>query len=172
MYIISGAAVLLLIIIVLLIVRKKKKGKKVKTKVDDSVKQNASSKYNGIEATDEELESAPQLELVNYVDGVNALVLRFEVKGSTIKLDDIEPYENDWGYVHNYSELIGQNRQSGQKLRLFFNRRKRKTADTKEAFDINIIYRDVEGGQWLQPLRYNSIKGVKMKKLEVLGKGN
>jgi hypothetical protein len=135
----------------------------------ESDKQNVASKYNGVEASDDELESAPLLELVNFEDGVNTLVIRFEVKGSAIKLDDIEPYDNDWGYVHNYNELIGQKRQSGQQLRLFFNRRKRKTADTKEAFNINIIYRGDNGVQWLQPLRYSSSKGVKTKKLQILG---
>jgi hypothetical protein len=167
-YIIAGVAAFLLMVVVLMMMRKKK----VKTVVPTAEKQLEGSKYNGKEASDEELESSPSIELTNYEDGVNALVLRFDVKGATLKIDDIEPYDNDWGYVHNYNEIVGQKRHEGQQLRLFFNRRKRKTTDTKDAFVINIIYRGDNGVQWLQPIKYNSNKGVKLKKLQVLGQSD
>jgi len=164
-YIIAGVVALLVIIIILLVRRKKKRkpGKK------QAPQQIAASKYNGREADEDELESAARLELINFVDGVNTLALRFEIKGGTIKLDDVEPYDNDWGFVHNYNEIIGQKRHSGQQLRLFFNRRKRKKANVFEAFTINIVYRDTNGIQWLQPLKYNSKKGLKAKEVLILG---
>ena len=166
-YIIAGAAALLVIIIIVFLIYRKKKGKPGKDQAP--LQQMVGSKYNGREASDEELDSVARIELINFVDGVNTLALRFEIKGGTIKLDDVEPYDNDWGFVHNYNEIIGQKRQSGQQLRLFFNRRKRKNVDAIEAFTVNIVYRDTNGIQWLQPLKYNSKKGLRAKEVLILG---
>ena len=170
-YMIAGAGALLLILIVIILFLRKRKNKKpVKIKVKKGIKkQKFVSKYNGREATDEELDGVAKLVLVNYEDGLNALVLRFEAKGGTIKLDDVEPYDNDWGIVHNYNEIIGQKRHADQPLRLFFNRRERKSISYPDKFDINIIYRDESGVQWMLPLFYNSAKGVKVKPAMVLG---
>ena len=132
-------------------------------------KQDFVSKYNGREASEEELDSVAKLTLVNYEDGLNTLVLRIKVKGGSIKLDDIEPYDNEWGFVHNYSEIIGKKRHADQSLRLFFNRREKRSKGDPEKFDINIIYKDDMGTQWLQPFGYNSQKGVKVKTTKIIG---
>jgi len=167
---IAGFAALLLIVLVFLFSRRKKKKKRLQSSQKQvAVQEVTASKYNGRKADEEELEGAAKLDLVNFEDGLNALVLRFEIKGGTIKLDDIEPYDNDWGFVHNFSEIVGQKRHRGQQLRLFFNRKKRKRTDKPEAFYINIVYRDQSGVQWLQPLRYHSSKGVKVKDVQILG---
>lgn len=162
-YMIAGAVVLLLVLIFLMLYLRKRNNKKpgkIRKKVK---KQNFVSKYNGREATEKELDGVAKLELVNYKDGLNALVLRFEAKGGTVKIDDIEPYDNEWGFVHNYNEIIGQKRHANQPLRLFFNRREKKSLSYPDNFEINIVYRDDSGVKWLQPLRYNSGKGVKVK---------
>lgn len=161
---IAGAFVLLVIILVFLLTKRKKKRKKKQAVTQPTI----ASKYNSRAASEEELESASRLKLISFKDGVNALFFRFEVNGTNIKLDDIEPYDNDWGFVHNYSEIIGKNHQNKHQFRIFFNRRKRKKANVKEAFDINFIYRDHAGAQWLQGFRYNSQKGVKAKDVQVL----
>ena len=168
MYIAGGAAALVVLIIVILVIRKKKKGGESSSDNQNTGKEDAITKYNTREASDEELESAPKLELQNFDDGVNTLTFRFEIKGGTLKLDDVNPYDNDWGFIHNYGEVVGQTRHSGQKMRLFFNRRKRKSKDNVERFRINIIYRDDNGTQWLQPLFYSSSKGIKVKDLMIV----
>ena len=168
-YMIAGAGVLLLILIVLFLFLRKRKNKKPAKVKKVGIKQKFVSKYNGREATDEEMDGVAKLVLVNYEDGLNALVLRFEARGGTVKIDDIEPYDNDWGFVHNYNEIIGQNRHADQALRLFFNRREKRSLSNPDKFDINIIYRDESGAQWILPLLYNSAKGVKVKPAMVLG---
>lgn len=168
-YMISGAAGLLLIVIVVILFLRKRKSRKPGKAKKVIKKQDFVSKYNGREANEEELDGVAKLVLVNYEDGLNTLVLRFIVRGGTIKLDDIEPYDNDWGFVHNYSEIIGKKRRADQPLRLFFNRREKRSIGDPEKFDINIIYRDESGTQWLKPFRYNSEKGVKAKASKIIG---
>jgi len=166
---IAGGSALLLILIVLIVFLRKRKNKKP-VKVKKVVKkQKFVSKYNGREATEEELDGIAKLVMVNYEDGLNALVLRFEARGGTVKIDDIEPYDNEWGFVHNYNEIVGQKRHANQPLRLFFNRREKRSLSNPDQFDINIIYRDESGAQWMLPLFYNSAKGVKVKPALVLG---
>ena len=168
-YMIAGGSALLLILIVLIVFLRKRKNKKP-VKVKKVVKkQKFVSKYNGREATEEELDGIAKLVMVNYEDGLNALVLRFEARGGTVKIDDIEPYDNEWGFVHNYNEIVGQKRHANQPLRLFFNRREKRSLSNPDQFDINIIYRDESGAQWMLPLFYNSAKGVKVKPALVLG---
>ena len=168
-YMIAGGSALLLILIVLIVFLRKRKNKKP-VKAKKAVKrQKFVSKYNGREATEEEMDGIAKLVMVNYEDGLNALVLRFEAREGTVKIDDIEPYDNDWGFVHNYNEIIGQKRHANQPLRLFFNRKEKRSLSNPDKFDINIIYRDESGAQWMLPLFYNSAKGVKVKPAMVLG---
>lgn len=169
LYMIAGASALVLILIVLFIFLRKRKNKKPGRQKKVVKKQKFVSKYNGRKATEEELGGTAKLVLIKYNDGLNALVLRFEARGGTVKIDDIEPYDNHWGFVHNYSEIIGQKRHANQPLRLFFNRREKRSVNNPDKFDINIVYRDDSGAQWLQPLVYNSDKGVKVKPVMVLG---
>ena len=168
-YMIAGAGAVLLILIFLILFLRKRKNKKPGNKKKKIKMQKFISKYNGREATEEELDGVAKLALINYKDGLNALVLRFEARGGTIKIDDIEPYDNHWGFVHNYNEIIGQRRHENQPLRIFFNRREKRSLSNPDKFDINIIYRDESGAQWLLPLFYNSAKGVKVKPAMILG---
>ena len=168
MYMIAGAGVVLLILIFLILYLRKRKNKMPGNKRKNIKKQKFVSKYNGREATEEELDGVAKLALVNYEDGLNALVLRFEARGGTIKIDDIEPYDNHWGFIHNYNEIIGQTRHAKQPLRIFFNRREKKSLNNPDTFDINIVYRDDSGAQCILPLIYNSAKGVTVKPAMVL----
>lgn len=168
-YMIAGAGAVLLILIILVLYLRKRKNKKPTKNKKVVKKVKFVSKYNGREATEEELDGVAKLVLVNYEDGLNALVLRLEARGGTVKLDDVEPYDNYWGYVHNYNEIIGQKRHDKQPLRLFFNRREKKSINNPDKFDINIIYRDDSGTQWVLPLLYDSAKGIKVKPALVLG---
>ena len=169
-YLIAGAGAVLLILILLILFLRKRKSKKPAKKKKVVKKVKFVSKYSGRAATEEELDGVAKLVLVNYEDGLNALVLRLKASGGTVKIDDIEPYDNEWGFVHNYNEIIGQKRHENQHLRIFLNRREKKSANILDEFDINLIYRDDSGAQWLLPLFYNSDKGIKVKPAMALGK--
>lgn len=167
--IIAGAVFLLIVLVIVLIRRKKKKGGSSKKKGEKHVHQEVEGKkYLGVDPTEDELENAPRLVVEKFDNSPNSLSFRFKVTGGKIKLDEIDPYDNRWISILNYNELVGQVRSSGDILHVYMNRKNRFRPSHTEKARINIVYRQDGGKQWVQQIKYNSDKGIKMGGLKLL----
>jgi len=155
-FIIAGG-VLILLLLIFFLVRKAKKGKKTEPP-EAPVEKKKVTKYNTIEPSEEEFENAPKLNLIFSKDGKRSLIMRFEISGGKLKLDEINPYDIDLGNIHNYGELIGKSRQSKQFLRIFFNWRSGRNNLKPDSLVFNFVYRDKDENQWLQPILYTPEK--------------
>ena len=122
----------------------------------------------GEDPTEDELEHAPKLIVEKFDNSPSALSFRFKVSGGKIKIDEIDPYDNQWISILNYNELVGQVRSSGDILHVFMKRKNRFRPSHTEKARINIVYRQDGGKQWVQQIKYNSDKGIKMGGLKVL----
>jgi hypothetical protein len=165
-----GGGVILLLIVVYLIIRKKRKGSQKDKPVSSNKNSEklAGKKYQSNEPSEEELENAPKLVLEKFDDGQKSLSFRFKIQGGKIKLDEIDPYDNPWIKVLNYNELVGQTRSHGQILHVYFDRKERKRPSKIEKSVINIVYRELNGKQWIQQYMYSSDSGVKASDLRTL----
>ena len=165
--IIIGGSVLLFLVVLILLLRRRKKNGGTKSPKEKSVKVEG-KKYLGTDPRAEELEEAPKLELEKFDDGSKTLSFRFKIEGGRIKMDEIDPYDNAWGRVVNYNELVGQTRSSGELLHVYMERKDRKRASRPENVLISIVYREENGKQWLQQIKYSSEGGAKMGALKTL----
>ena len=164
--IIGGGVLLLLVVLIVLMRRRKKGGKKAKdTKVFEKIE---GKKYQGNEPTEEEMDHAPKLVLEKFDDGSKSLSFRFKVSQGKIKLDEIDPYDNPWIEINNYNELVGQVRSKGDILHVYMNRKDRYRPSVHEKALISIVYREENGKQWVQQIKYSSQKGARMTALKTL----
>lgn len=164
---IIGAAVLLVLVVLVLLVRRRKKkgGKKEDIRTFEKIE---GKKYQGNEPTEEEMDHAPKLILEKFDDGSKTLSFRFKVSSGKIKLDEIDPYDNPWIKISDYNELIGQTRSKGDLLHIFMNRKDRYRPSIHEKALISIVYREENGKQWIQQIKYSSQNGAKMSGLMTL----
>jgi len=167
--IIAGVVLLLIVVVIFLVRKKKKKGGTSSKKKNKVVQEDVvGKKYKGEDPTEDQLEHAPRLILEKFDDAPRSLSFRFKVKGGKIKLDEIDPYDNQWISVLHYDELVGQVRSDGDLLHVFMNRKNRFRPSHPEKAVVNVVYRQDGGKQWVQQLKYSSDKGIKLGALKVL----
>lgn len=168
--IIIAVAVFLLLVLTIFLVRKKKKkgGSKKSKKNEVEVQEMVGKKYKGEDPSSTELDAAPRLVVEKFDDSPTSLSFRFKVKGPKIKLDEIDPYDNKWISILDYNELVGQVRSDGDILHVYMKRKNRSKPSRPEKAVINVVYRQDGGKQWIQQIKYNSNKGIKLGALKTL----
>ena len=168
--IIGGAVLVLLLALVVIIRKRRKKGpgsspsKKSKAKEKHIVVKD----FEVVEVSETEIASAPRIELEKFDDGVRSLSFRFRVKGSALQVDEIDPVDNHWAKVHDYNEIVGQNRSSDQVLHLYMDRKERKRPSKRESAVISIVYKEANGAKWMQQINYSSDTGARLGELKKL----
>lgn len=154
--------VILIVVIIMVIVKRRKKGSPAKENKPVKAKQsyNYHSKYKGTPVSDDV--SAPRLKLLEFNDSIKTLSFRFEIPDKTIIVSNIEPNNLDWIKVHKFDELTGKKRLKGQTLLVLFDLPQRKYFSQVPSLEINIVYHDTQGKEYIQPIKYNHKSGVKL----------